>query len=179
MSDDRRASVRRRVALPFNWAELTAEATAMELCDVLAVPRALAVRSRLADLDDEFARAAAAIGDARVADAVRALDRKVGVLEEALLAELPLPQAAELELSADGIGFAASRALPVDTWIGIHLVLPVSYHLVGLARVSRCAPPASGEPERHRIGAEFHGLEAPAARRLTRFAIGRDPQPED
>ena len=176
MSDDRRTSVRRRAELPFAWRNSVAGATTVELCRTLGIPVALALQSRLADLDEHFQSAAGSVTDSRVAEALRALDGKLEVLEEALLAQAPVPPPAPLDLSADGLAFEAPEALAEGSWIAVHVVLPTAYHLVGLAQVSHCAAP-HGDATGYRIGAGFHGLEDPVARRLTRFAISRDQVP--
>ncbi|MEQ8861362.1 MAG: PilZ domain-containing protein [Pseudomonadales bacterium] len=171
--DNRRTSVRRQVRLPLGYAAIDPGAAMETLCDALALPQTIAVRARLSDLDDDFARIIVGIGDARTSDALRLLERKVSALEEVVLADLPVPAETDLALSADGIGFESSGPLAVDSWVAIHLVLPHRYHLVAAARVSRCAAPAqAGGP--YRIGAEFQGLDGAPARRLTRFTIGRE-----
>lgn len=174
MADDRRTSVRRRARLPFSWRESRQDATRADLCDALAVPRAVGFQSRLADLDDELLRVTSHLTDAYVADALRILDGKVAVLEEAVLASLPRPPVRAIEISADGIGFGADQLVPHGTWLAVLLVLPEAYHIVSLARVSHCMRAVGGASEPYHIGAEFHGLDASAARRLTRYAIARE-----
>lgn len=169
MSDDRRTSVRRDATLPFTWQTTTATASLAELCRQLDVPAALALQSRMAELDEELRRLAGAL-DARTADALRVLDGKVALLEEALLAQSRLPPQRLLTVSADGLGFVEADPVPVGEWIAVHLVLPVSYHLVCRARVTRCEPAEHG----FGIGAAFVDLGPPAGRRLTRYAIGRE-----
>lgn len=174
MSEDRRTSIRRRIQLPFRYATIEADATSGRQCDVLGVPRAVGVRAQLGELDDEFARLLAGVSDLRTQDAMRALGRKLSVLEEMLLADLPVPPAAELALSADGIGFEISEPIPIGSRVAVHLVLPVNYHLITAARVIRCAPLASAAGQ-FGVGAEFQGMDEATARRLTRFTIGREP----
>lgn len=177
MTDDRRSSLRRLETLPFAWCVVDSTATVSEVCAALALPRSHALQSRLAELDDDLIRAAGDVQDSRVAEVVRILDAKLAVLQEGLLADAPLPPLQSLELSAEGVGFSASRELDAGTWLGVHLVLPVSYHLICRARVTHSdrpeEPDADGE---FRIGAELHGLEAAAARRLTRHLIGSGRQ---
>lgn len=178
MTDDRRGSLRRQVTLPFQWCLTSAEQLA-DICDALHLPRSYALQSRLADLDDDMRRATAALDDSRMVEVLRVLDARFAVLEEALLADGNLPAAQVLELSADGIGFTTDQALPQGASLGLHLVLPVSYHLVGRACVTHCAAierNAATPTPGYRIGAEFRGLQPAAARRLTRFAISRDQE---
>jgi hypothetical protein len=183
MTDDRRGSLRRQVKLPFQWCATSAEEIA-DICDALHLPRSHALQSRLADLDDDMRRATATLDDSRLIEVLRVMNARLAVLEEAMLADARLPETQALELSADGVGFTAGQALPQGTLLGVHLVLPVSYHLVCQACVTHCAaietgpgaqadrPDASG----YRIGAEFRSLQPAAARRLTRFAISRDQE---
>ncbi len=159
--------------LPFGFTTVEPETTAAGLCDALGAPRVLALRARLADLDDEFTRLVASVTERVTQDALRALERKLGVLEEMLMADLPEPASAELEMSADGIGFEASDPLEAGSWIAVHLVLPVNYHLLAAARVQRSVP-VDQHAGKFRIGAAFERLEPLTARRLTRFVIGRD-----
>lgn len=170
MSDDRRSSIRRHASLPFAWRPVAANASMAEVCQALGVPAAAALHSRMAELDGELRRLCAALPDASVADAVRLLDDKVALLEEALMSQTPLPPAQALEISADGISFNSPQPVQVGSALGIHLVLPVSYHLVCRGRVSHCAASDGG----HHLGVALQDMEDPAARRLTRFAIGRD-----
>jgi len=170
MPEDRRASIRRQATLPFVWREVAESATVPELCRTLGLPAALALQSRLAELDEEYQRLCASVADTRVLDVLRVLDRKVAALEEAIVAEAPQPERRPLVISPDGVGFDASERVPEGTWLALHVVLPVSYHVVCKARVSHCAAHDGG----YRIGAEFHQMQAPAGRRLTRYAIGRD-----
>lgn len=170
MSEDRRTTVRRHASLPFAWKEIPDQASMAEACRALGVPAAAALHSRVAELDDEFRRLCATLPDPRVAEAVQLLNDKVALLEEALMSQAPLPPAQPLEVSAEGLGFESSHAVEVGTLIGVHLVLPVSYHLICRARVSRCAPGEHG----HQIGVTLLNVEGPASRRLTRYAIGRD-----
>lgn len=179
MSQDRRASVRRRITLPFAWVEVAPDADTAAICDALALPRALALQSRLADLDDEVVRTTAAVSDRATAAALAAINARIALLEEAVLADAPRPPEAELELSADGIGFPARRELAIGSSIGLHLVLPVTFHAVCRARVTSCAEAAGPGPAAHRIGAEFRDLDGPLARRLTRLAISRQTAPPD
>lgn len=174
MSDDRRTSVRRRADLPFSWRECDQHATRAELCDALAVPRAIGFQARLADLDEGLQRATAQVADAAVAESLRILDGKVAVLEEAVLSALPRPPVRAIELSADGIGFGADQAVAPGAWLAVMLVLPETYHIVCRARVSHCVRAVGEDRGPYHIGAEFHGLEGPTARRLTRYAISRD-----
>lgn len=171
MEHDRRSSVRRRTRLPFAWCPLDGPLPAVQVCDALGIPRALTLQSRLADLDEAFTTAMGALTEPPTAQALRLLDGKLGVVAEAVLAQAPVPDTGELELSADGVGFRAGRPLEPGRWVGVHLVLPVSYHVVCVARVNRCTAAAAGS---YRIGAGFEGLEPPLERRLTRFAISRD-----
>jgi hypothetical protein len=169
MTTERRASIRRQSTLPFAWCRTSETASLAEVCAALGLPAAIALQSRLAELDDDFKRLCAGLPDARLADVLRVLDNKVSVLEEALLAQAPQPDARAVEISADGIGFDSEEPLAAADWLGVHLVLPVSYHIVCRAWVSHCDPQAGG----YRIGAEFRDMEGPAGRRLTRYAIGR------
>ncbi len=174
MTDDRRTSVRRRATLPFSWRESHQDATRAELCDALAVPRAIGFQSRLADLDESLQRATSQLADAVVAEAVRLLDGKIAVLEEAVLSALPRPPIRAIELSADGIGFGADQAVSPGAWLAVMLVLPETYHIVCRARVSHCVRAVGEDRGPYHIGAEFYGLDPPTARRLTRYAINRD-----
>lgn len=173
MTDDRRTAIRRQVRLPFRYAAVAADTTAEGLCDALGVSRLLGLRARLADLDDAFARTVGSIAEPRIQDAFRALERKLSALEEVLLAGLPAPETADLEVSADGVGFESAVALDPGNWLAVHLVLPVNYHLVAPVRVARCNP-VRGAAGPFRIGAEFQQMEPASARKLTRFAIGRE-----
>ena len=176
MTEDRRTSVRRRAALPFAWRPIPEGASLAEVCDALGLPPALALQSRLAELDDEFRRACAALADGRVAAALRVLDAKVAVLEEAVLAQAPHPDSRMVTISAGGIDFDSPDPLTVGAWLGVHLVLPVSYHIVCRGQVCHCRRQDGGG---HRVGVDLSHLEAPAARRLTRYAIGREREAED
>lgn len=177
MTDDRRSSLRRLETLPFAWCPADSTATVADLCSALALPRSHALQSRLAELDDDLTRAAGDLPDSRVAEVVRILDAKLAILQEGLLADASLPAPHALELSAEGVGFRASRPLDPGTWVGVHLVLPVNYHLICRARVTHCSradePDADGQ---FHIGTELHGLETAAARRLTRHLIGTGPR---
>ncbi len=73
-----------------------------------------------------------------------------------------------MELSADGIGFETRKPLKPGTWIGIHLVLPTVYHLLGNARVNHCEARQGG----CWIGSELVDLDPATAKKLTRFVIG-------
>jgi hypothetical protein len=170
MTTERRASIRRQAALPLAWCRTSETASLAEVCAALGLPTAIALQSRLSELDDDFKRLCAGLPDVRLADVLRVLDNKVSVLEEALLAQAPQPDARAVEISADGIGFDSAEPLAAADWLGVHLVLPVSYHIVCRAWVSHCDPQPGGG---YRIGAEFRDMESPAGRRLTRYAIGR------
>jgi hypothetical protein len=176
MSEDRRTSIRRRAALPFAWRPIPESASLTEICNALGLPPALALQSRLAELDDEFRRACAVLPDTRLAAALRVLDAKVAVLEEAVLAQSPHPDNRLVTISADGADFDSPDPLVVGSWLGVHLVLPVSYHIVCRGQVSHCHAIDSGG---FRVGVELSHLEAPAARRLTRYAIGREREGDD
>lgn len=173
MSDERRSSVRRRAKLPFAWRESSTDATTHDICQALDLPPVLALQPRLADLDETFLTATANLTDPRMADALRALDGKLAVLEEALLAQARAPSAADVEISADGIGFRTRNPVATGARIGVHVVLPVRYHVVAAARVTHCVGPA-GSGGLYRVGAEFVALDGNVGRRLTRFAISRD-----
>lgn len=176
-SRERRAAVRRQATLPFQWREVEDCVSEARACEVLQVPAVLALQGRLADLDAELQRACAALSDPTIASALRALEGKVAVLEQAVLGQAPVPELQPATLSADGIGFTASRALAPGTWLALHLVLPPSDHVLCRAQVTRCRTARAGG---HQIGAEFRELSASVARRLTRFAIGRgrdEPKP--
>lgn len=168
MSDDRRTSVRRQALLPFAWRVLPEDASTADAVRALDLPAPLALQSRLAELDEELRRAAAALPDHRVLDALRALDAKLSVLEEAIFAAVPTPSSGPVTVSADGVGFTASEALAVGSRLAVHLVLPVAQHVIGLGCVRRCVVEQQG----YGIGVELLGLDAQAARRLTRYAIG-------
>lgn len=169
MSDDRRASVRRQAVLPFSWRPIDADATLADVCRALDLPHSLILQSRMAELDEELRRLTAVL-DTRTADALRVLDTRLSLLEEALLAAAPRPAPRPVTVSADGIGFEESAAVDIGSRIGMHLVLPVSQHLVVRGRVSHCRPTQPG----YRVGVELLDLEPTVARRLTRFAIGRE-----
>ncbi|HEX7035960.1 MAG TPA: PilZ domain-containing protein [Pseudomonadales bacterium] len=168
MSDDRRTSVRRQALLPFAWRALPDDASTADAIRALDLPAPLALQSRLAELDEELRRTTAALPDHRVLDALRALDAKVSVLEEAIFATVPTPAPAPVTLSADGVGFTAAEALAIGSRVAVHLVLPVAQHVIGLGCVRHC----SAEPQGYGIGVELLELDAQAARRLTRYAIG-------
>lgn len=170
-TDDRRSSVRRNATLPFTWRVVEASAPPADVHKALGVPVTVALQGRLAELDEELLRASSGITDPATADALRVVDRKLQLLEECLLGPVPEPPVVPVALSADGVGFDSSEQLPVGTSLGIHLILPVSQHLVCLARVSRCDAAGS---QGYRIGAEFVDLDGPTGRRLTRFAISRE-----
>lgn len=170
MSDDRRNSVRRTADLPFAWCEVAVDASLAHICDALAVPRAITRAARLAELEDAFAAALNAVTDRATASALRALERRLTVLEQALLAESAQPPARSLEVSADGVGFDAAEPLAAESTLGMHLLLPPVSHLILKARVTHCAELTA---ERWRVGAVFVDLDDAAARRLTRFAIAR------
>lgn len=168
MSDDRRTSVRRQALLPFAWRALPDDASTADAIRALDLPASIALQSRLAELDEELRRAMAGLPDHRVLDALRALDAKLSVLEEAIFATLPTPAPCPVTVSADGVGFNADEALPVGSRLALHLVLPVAQHVIGLGCVRHCIADQQG----YGIGVELLGLDAQAARRLTRYAIG-------
>jgi hypothetical protein len=168
--DDRRASLRRQQQLPFAWCRTDAEPALAEVCRKLALPAANTVRERLAALDEDLERACDALTEPRVAAAVRLLAARLDLLEEAVLGEAPVPAAQWVELSADGLGFDTPARLEPGDWLGVHLVLPPAYHLVARVRVSHC----TGTRSRCRVGARFIDLSPSAARRLTRYVIGRE-----
>lgn len=170
MSDDRRNSVRRTATVPFAWCEVAADASLADIGDALAVPRAITRAARLAEFEDAFAAALTAVADRGAASALRALERRLTVLEQALLDDAAQPPDCPVEVSADGIGFDVPQPLSAGATLGMHLVLPTVSHLLLKGRVSHCA--ALG-PARWRVGAEFVELDDAAARRLTRFAIAR------
>lgn len=170
-SHERRAAIRRQATLPFAWHEVPASATLADACRALGVPDVLALQSRLAGLDEELQQTCAAVTDAPFAEALLILNRKLSVLEEALLGHAPVPAEHALTLSADGIGFGSERVLTPGAWLAVHLVLPVRQHVVCRAQVSHCRAVAA---DAHQVGAMFHELPDSAARRLTRYAIGRD-----
>jgi len=170
MSDDRRNSVRRTADLPFAWCQVAVDASPEDICDALAVPRAIARLARLAELEDMSATALSAVTDRAAAAALRALERRLAVLEQALLAESAQPPVRTLEVSADGVGFDVAEPPAGDATLGMHLVLPPANHLILKARVSHCAALGAS---RWRLGAVFLDLDDAAARRLTRFAIAR------
>lgn len=157
--------------LPFAWQHVPASASTAEICRRFGLPPGLALHGRLAELDDEFKRACAGINDSRTIDALRALGDKLSVLAEAVLAQGPLPDAQAVEVSADGAGFETPEPLEVGVTLGVHLVLPVSYHVVCRARVTHCVP---RDGAGFQVGVEFQDLDASTGRRLTRYAIGRD-----
>ncbi|MFW6092766.1 MAG: hypothetical protein ACODAC_02255 [Pseudomonadota bacterium] len=170
MSHDHRAFLRREETLPFAWRPLDSGCTTpADVCDALALPRTVALQAKLGELGAELDQAAAALSEPGLRTAFGLLDAKVGVLEEAVMADAPIPPRRSLELSGAGIGFRVSGTVEPGAWIGVHLVLPVSYHLVSAARVTHCTRESSGQ----RLGAELVGLAAPAARHLTRFVISR------
>jgi hypothetical protein len=173
MSDDRRTSVRRQAALPFEWCPLPEDAGTADALRALGLPAPLTLQSRLAELDEEFRRSCSALADPRTVEALRALDGKLSGLEEALFSALPAPAPRAVTVSADGLGFSNGEALPVGGQLALHLVLPVSQHVVGVGRIRHCV----AGPDRFAIGVELLGLDAQSARRLTRYAIGggRDP----
>jgi len=174
MSDDRRNSVRRTADLPFAWCEVAADATLADVCDALAVPRAITRAARLAELEDAFAAALTAVSDRSAAGALRALERRLAVLEQAVLADSAAPPTQTLEVSADGVGFDVPEPPAAEATLGMHLLLPTVSHLLLKGRVTHCAEVGADlGPSRWRLGVAFVDLDAAAARRLTRFAIAR------
>jgi hypothetical protein len=170
MRDDRRNSVRRTADLPFAWCEVPADATLADVGAALAVPGAITRAARLAEFEDAFAAALSAVTDRGTASALRALERRLAVLEQAVLADAAQPPGCSVEVSADGIGFDAAEPISAGTTLGMHLVLPTVTHLLLTGRVTYCAELG---PARWRVGAEFLDLDDATAKRLTRFAIAR------
>jgi len=170
MSDDRRNSVRRTAEVPFAWCKVAADASLADVGDALAVPRSITRAARLAEFEDAFAAALTAVTDRGAAGALRALERRLAVLEQALLADAAQPSSCSVEVSADGVGFDAPEPLSAGATLGMHLVLPTVTHLLVKGRVTHCAELG---PARWRVGAEFLELDDATARRLTRFAIAR------
>lgn len=173
MSEDRRTSIRRPAVLPFTWRPLPDDASAADALRALELPAPLLLHGRLAEVDEEFRRASAALTDPRLVDALRALDAKLSVLEEALFAAVPAPPATPVTVSADGIGFSNAKALRVGSRVAAHLVLPERQHVIGLGQVRHCVADSEG----FAVGVELLELDAQAARRLTRYAIGGRREP--
>ncbi len=168
MSMDRRLSLRTRVDLPFVWRPLTERLNASELCEWFQLPVIVQLQGRLTELDTELDHALHNISDSTTVAALQLLNTKLDVLSEAQEVEAPVPAKKSIELSANGVGFETTEALKCGSWIGIHIVLPTVFHMLGNARVNNC----NEREECFWIGAELLDLDPATAKKLTRFVIG-------
>ncbi len=138
------------------------------LCESFKLPAFVQLQGRLSDLDIELDHVLHNISDSSVIGALRLLDAKLDLLCEAQQVSVTVPDWKSIELSTDGIGFETRETLTSGSWIGIHLVLPTVYHLLGNAKVNH----SEGRADGGWIGAELHDLDAASAKKLTRFVIG-------
>lgn len=168
MSIDRRLSLRTCVDLPLAWQPLTDPLSASKLCESFKLPAFVQLQGRLLELNTELDHALHNISDSSVIGALGLLNAKLDLLCEAQQVDVTIPERKSIELSPDGIGFETHEALSSGTWIGIHLVLPTVYHLLGNARINHCEARAG----RFWVGAELFDLEPASAKKLTRFVIG-------
>jgi len=168
MNTDRRLSLRTCVDLPFAWLPLAEPQSAVQLCESFELPAFVQLQGHLVELDTELDHMLHNVSDSAVIGALRLLDAKLDLLCEAQQVGVNVPAWKSIELSADGIGFETKEKLRSGVWIGIHLVLPTVYHLLGSARVNHIEVRDGG----CWIGAELHDLEPATAKKLTRFVIG-------
>ena len=168
MSIDRRLSLRTWVDLPLAWLRLSDPLSPTKLCESFELPVSVQLQGQLTEFDSELDHAFHNISDSTIISALRLLNSKLDLLCEAHQVDVTVPTRRSIELCVDGIGFETNEALPTGSWIGIHLVLPTAYHLLGNARVSQCEP----RDGRCWTGAEFLDLDPASAKKLTRFVIG-------
>ncbi len=166
---DRRTSLRRQDTLPFAWCRCDAEPNLTDICRGLGLPVAGASNSRLTDLELEAGQAIGGIRDAAVAGALTLMNRRISLLQDALLGNLTIPDSISLDLSAEGLGFRTHAALESGAWLGIHLVLPDGSHLICGGRVNHC----QSDEDEYIVGVSLTQLDEAAARRLTRHVISK------
>ena len=171
MDQDRRTSLRRQDTLPFAWCQCDAEPNLTDICQGLGLPVAAASNSRLTDLELEASQAIGGIRDTAVAGALTLMNRRVSLLQDALLGNLTIPDSISLDLSAEGLGFRTRGTLESGSWLGIHLVLPDGFHLICGGRVNHCQP----DEDDYVVGVSLEKLDEAAARRLTRYVISKKP----
>jgi len=149
------------------WCRCDAEPNLTDICQGLGLPLAAASNSRLTDLTSETSQAISGIKDAAVASALTLMNRRVSLLQDALLGSLTIPDPVALDLSAEGLGFRTASALASGSWLGLHLVLPGGSHLICAGRVNHCQP----DGDEYAIGVSLTQLDDASARHLTRYVI--------
>jgi hypothetical protein len=167
MNEDRRASRRAEVRLPFQWRLLTGTDTLSAELQRWKLQSILQRQHRQADLEGEFEQATRAVADPAAVAALRALSARLELLEAMPLDESSEPPRQRLELSAEGIGFWSGQRLNEGDRLAIHMILPGGYHLTSEATVSR----VRSQEGRFRVGASLGELDSVSARRLTRLII--------
>jgi hypothetical protein len=167
MDQDRRTSLRRKDKLPFAWCLCEAEPKLTDICQGLDLPLVALSNNRLSDLESEANQTISGIRDTAVASALALMNRRVSLLQEALLGSLQIPAPVALDLSAEGLGFRNAVALASGSWLGIHLVLPDGSHLICAGHVNHCHP----DGDEYAVGVSLAQLDEAASRRLTRYVI--------
>ena len=170
---ERRSSRRSEFRLPFQWQILSGDESLDEQVRRWALEPDLEQQRRQVQLAAEFEQAAGAVRDVTVTAALRALHARVELLESQAPNRSSAPSRQRVELSADGLGFWSDRALDTGSRLGVHVILPSGYQLIGEATVSRCNMESGGsnESRTYRIGVKFEKLDPAASRRLTRLVI--------
>jgi len=171
---ERRDTLRLDLSLPFQWLAYADQPALDRVNADLAADPQLERRWEAAALATELERALRGLTDAATSAALRILGRQVELLTDAALARPDPPPEVGLNLSAEGIGFLSPSILVPGTWLGVHLILPGDYPLIGSARVSRCVESANGQ----QVGARLVELSPGAERRLNRYLLAQSaPRP--
>ena len=131
----------------------------------------VSTQAHLSELDSEFESAVKALSDPDIGNVVRILNAKLNVITDGLMADTEQPAQLEVEISAEGIGFANEEPLSIGSLLGSHLVLPSGYHLLCHAEVTHTHEVRRGSHAEHHIGARFVDMPAAAARRLNRLLM--------
>lgn len=187
-ADDRRASLRVRTMLPFQWQPIAAREDLEDLVARWGLAHYLETQQQLATIDGELERAMHDVRDPTITAVFRLINGKLDLIAQSngQADARQAPRSVSLELSAEGLGFNHTSPVPPGSLLGVHLVLPGlgptgAFHILCTARVTGTKDADSGSATvssidnisggGHHLGVQFLDLSPTASRRLTRFVI--------
>ena len=149
--------------LPCEWQLVENQLNPARLHDVFALPGGAGIAAALTELGAALNNALENIQDLHVRHAISMVNQKIDLLAPTPSNPEPIP-VQPIVLSHDGMQLTAARALEVDQFVAVHIVLDDGLSFLECGSVTRCCPADNS----FEIGITFNAMSASNSKRLAR-----------